>query len=199
VRRRDGFTLMEVLVGLVVASLALAAGFGALVFVGDRSRHAEQAAVAALEAGAVRALLADWLGGARLIFGDYRFFGQDGETLGQGSDELILPTTARTPLHEPMAVARLYIDEDPETPERGLVAELSVRLTDEPRRLELVPQAGRLRLRYLMLTAEGTEWVDAWVANRLPEAIELSLEPAPGDSLPPLLRLPLRVALETLR
>jgi prepilin-type N-terminal cleavage/methylation domain-containing protein len=198
-RARGGFTLMEVLVGLVVASLALAAGFGALGLAADRSRHAEQATVAALEGAAARALLSDWLGGARLLFGDFRFFGQDGLELGQQNDELIWPTTARTPLDQPTTVVRLYIDDNPETPERGLVAELSVSLVEEPRRIELVPEAGRLELRYLMLTADGSAWVDGWTADRLPQAIELRLEPVAGDSLPPLLRLPLRVALETLR
>src|SRR5690606_24269629 len=64
-RARGGFTLMEVLVALVVSSIALAAGFATLSFVGDRSRAAEITTLEALEGAAGRRLLIEWLAGAR--------------------------------------------------------------------------------------------------------------------------------------
>jgi hypothetical protein len=97
-------------------------------------------------------------------------------------------------------VVRLFIDLDDSTPVRGLVAELTELPTDEPRIVELVPEAGSLTLRYL-LPIEGTvgEWIDGWISNRLPQAIQLVLGPNQHDSLPPLLRYPLLVPLEATR
>lgn len=200
-----GFTLMEVLVGLIIASIALSAGFATLTFVGDRARAAEAATLTALEGATTRALLVDWLLGARARSsnGAGSFQGHDGEAEGLDTDELIFPTTAGTPLQVPNTLVRLYIDEEDETPERGLVAEMIERLQDEPRRFELVPSASRLILRYLpdMGGAPGIEWVDGWIMTqtRLPRAVEIVLEPAPGDSLPLLLRYPIRVTMGTLQ
>jgi prepilin-type N-terminal cleavage/methylation domain-containing protein len=200
--RRGGFTLVEVLVGLTVSALALAAAFTALAFVGDRSRAAETAAVAALEGAVAREMLVEWLAGARLRASNQagEFQGLDAEENGLESDELFLPTTARTPLHARNTVVRLFIDADEETPERGLVAELIERVQDEPLRVELVPQAARLDLAFRPDVPEAMEWVPSWIGQGgLPRAVELSLTAAPGDSLPPLLRYPIRVALGTLR
>jgi prepilin-type N-terminal cleavage/methylation domain-containing protein len=197
--RRGGFTLVEVIVGMAVAALAIAAGFGALAAVGDRARHAEDANVAALEGAAVRALLSDWLENSRLAHANERFQGIGAATSESGLDELIFPTTASTPLHEPTTLVRLYIDSDPETPERGLVAELSTGFDEERRRFELVPGAGTLALRYLPVVDAPHEWQEEWLLGTRPAGVELVLQAAPGDTLPALLRLPLRVALETIR
>jgi prepilin-type N-terminal cleavage/methylation domain-containing protein len=201
-RTRCGFTLVEVLVGLTVAALALTAGFTALAFVNDRSAEAEQASVAALEGSAPREMLASWLSGARLQAANRAgvFDGIDGDDQGKDSDELTFPTTARTPLGVRNSVVRLFIDDDDETPERGLVAELRERLQDEVRRVELVPQAATLQIRYLPNVPNAVEWQDNWQSQgQLPRAIELTLTPVAGDSLPLMLRLPLRVTLMTLQ
>lgn len=200
--KRDGFTLVEVIVGLTVAALALTAGFTALAFVDDRAKHAEAVTVAALADAAARQLLVDWLAGARLRAPNRgeQFQGLDAEEHGVESDELIFPTTASTPLQAPQTVVRLYIDRDEETPERGLVAELTEREIDEPRRIELVPSAGAMELRFLPDLEGQVEWVPGWLGiDQLPRAVELVLHPARGDTLPRSLRYPLRVPLGTLR
>lgn len=199
---RGGFTLVELLVGLTVSALALTAGFTALAFVGERSRHADQAAAAALEGAAARGTLVDWLAGARLRGAgrQERFQGLDAEEHGVPSDELTFPTTARTPLQVAETLVRLYIDADLDTPEQGLVAELSERMTDEPRRVQLLPRVSRLEVRYLPDVEEATEWLPSWLnGNQLPRAVELTLGVEPPDTLPPLLRFPIRVPLGTLR
>jgi prepilin-type N-terminal cleavage/methylation domain-containing protein len=200
VSARSGFTLVEVIVGLTVASLALLAGMGALGFVADRSRHAEDAMLVTVGGATQRALLVDWLTGAR-----YRaptgeqFEGLPDDRGGELMDVLMFPTTARTPIDAPMSVVILFVDVDPATPERGLVAELTGIVTAEPRRLELVPQAARMRIRYLPDGA-GAQWETSWVSRTaLPRLVELSLEPAAGDSLPLLLRYPIRVSLAGVR
>jgi len=201
-RPRAGFTLVEVLVGMTVAALALGAAFAALSFVGDRSRDAEASARSALEGAVAREMLVDWLSGAlyRASNRAGEFQGLDADENGLENDELYLPTTAMTPLHASTTVVRLFIDVNDTTPEVGLVAELTERVQDEPMRVELVPQAAHMELAFLPDVPDAEEWLPSWIGQGgLPRAVELRLIAAPGDSLPPLLRLPIRVAMGVLR
>lgn len=197
-----GFTLMEVLIGLTVAALALTAGFATLGFLSDSDEPVDVASALALRGATTRNLLTEWLAEARFQAGrrGETFQGLDGEVYGTPADELIFPTTASTPLGVGTTVVHLYIDDDDATPERGLVAGLTELATDQPRIVELVPEAGSMELRFL-LRVEGTvgEWVDGWISNQLPGAIQLALGPTRYDTLPPLLRLPLLVPLEAIR
>ena len=197
-----GFTLMEVLIGLTVAALALTAGFATLGFMSDTDEPVDVASALALRGATSRNLLTEWLAEARYQVGrrGMSFQGLDDETYGAETDEIIFPTTASTPLGVGTTVVRLFIDLDTSTPVQGLVAELTELPSDEPRMVELVPEAGSLTLRYL-LPIEGTvgEWVDGWISNRLPQAIELVLAPNRYDTLPPLLSYPLLVPLEASR
>ena len=197
-----GFTLMEVLIGLTVAALALTAGFATLGFLTDTNEPVDVASALALRGATTRNLLTEWLGEANFQAGrrGVTFQGLDDEVYGTQTDEIIFPTKASTPLGVGLTVVRLFVDDDNDTPERGLVAELTELPTDEPRLIELIPEVGSLEIRYL-LPIEGTtgEWVDGWISNRLPRAIELLLGPTRYDTLPPLLRYPLLVPLETER
>ena len=60
-------------------------------------------------------------------------------------------------------VVRLFIDEDTSTPEQGLVADLTELIADEPRMVELVPEAGSLDIRYLLAIGGYHRRVDAQV------------------------------------
>lgn len=197
-RSRPGFTLLEVLVGLAVASLVLLSGMAALGTVRGYASRAETAADDAVAGASQRALLVNWLTGAR-----YRaptgeqFEGMQQDLDGIMQDLLFFPTTARTPIDGPYTTVGLYIDVDPETPERGLVAEMTgSRLGEEARRFEIVPEAAAMDIRYLTSSDDGfTEWVDLWQGrNGLPRVIEITLSAAAGDSLPLLLRYPIRAA-----
>jgi prepilin-type N-terminal cleavage/methylation domain-containing protein len=195
--RRAGFTLLELLVGLTVASLALSAGFATLAFVRDRGERAEVESRVAVGGATQRALLMDWLAAARFRApAGEQFQGDDVVENGDTLDTLRFPTTAATPLEGAVTVVGLSIDTDPETPEQGLVAEMTgVVLGAEGRRMELVPQAIGLNIRYLPNVAGEVEWTDGWNGrNELPRAVEITIKPVPGDTLPALLRLPLRVA-----
>jgi prepilin-type N-terminal cleavage/methylation domain-containing protein len=198
VAARAGFTLLEVLVGLTVASIALTAGVLALAAVQDRSVHAEGASMDAVSGATQRGLIVEWLAGARLraVTGE-RFEGMQNDEGGELIHQLVLPTTARTPLGVTSSVIGLFIDYDPETPERGLVAEMTgASFGEMARRMELVPEAGELHIRYLTDVDGIAVWSDTWSGrNRLPRLIEITLEPAPGAVLPLLLQFPIRVAL----
>jgi len=193
---RSGFTLVEVIVSLTVASLALTAGFATLAFVQDRTDAAEAASRVAIAGAAQRATLIEWLESARADAPTGEDFnGAEDEDPGVEKDLLLMPTTARTPLGHGTSVVGLYIDEDPETPERGLVAELTgSTLGAEPRRMELAPEAVSMRIRYLPDAEDAVDWVDTWSSGTLPRGVEITLGAAPGDSLPFMLRHPIRVA-----
>ena len=197
-----GFTLMEVLIGLTVAAMALTAGFATLGFMADTDEPVDRASALALRGATTRNLLTEWLSEARARQGrrGQAFEGWDSDDYGNPTDSIVFPTTASTPLGVATTVVRLYIDEDTSTPEQGLVAALTELMADEPRIVELVPEAGSLEIRYLMhLEGSIGEWMPSWLSGSLPKAIELTLGPNRTDSLPPLLRYPLLVSVETER
>lgn len=226
--RRGGFTLIEVIVAVAVASLSLLAGLAALSFARERTRAADEALAATLEAAAARDLLIEWLSGA--VQNMPSLGGEQFEGIGPGVDGdpnavLILPTRAPTPLGTPHTLVRLYIDQDPTTPERGLVAELSeglasvlddgaadagvapgamrrsagsggVLLGSVARRVEIAPGATGLMIQYLPRVQEATEWLQEWPpSSNLPRAIVLYIYGDSPDAVPPLLRHPIRVRL----
>jgi hypothetical protein len=185
-----------------VGGIVLMAGLAALTTVQDRSEQARAVAAGALEVAAVRATLIEWLSTAELSAQELgvSFSGQDAEEQDLDWDELTFPTRARTPLRTPLTAVRLYIDSDPETPESGLVAELVGRIGGEPSRLELVPQAVGLLIRYLPDIDGPVEWAESWVNQvQLPRAVELTIVEDPEAPLPPLLKMPIRVAPAMLR
>jgi len=195
----SGFTLVEVIVGLAVGGVVLLAGFTALATVQDRSVHAQDATMGVLEGATARATLIEWLATAVPTAagppgaGRIRIEGLDAREMGLPSDELTFPTQGSTTLRIPVTVVRLFIDSDPETPERGLVAELSGRL-GESATVELVPRATGLLIRYLPMGDGAVQWTESWVGQtQLPRAVELTLLEDPSAPLPPLLRLPVRV------
>lgn len=226
--RRGGFTLLEVIVAVAVASLTLTAGLAALSFARERTRAADEALSATLEAAAARDLLIEWLSGAMGSMsgpGGERFQGLAPGMNGDPNAVLILPTQAQTPLGIPHTLVRLYIDHDPNTPERGLVAELSeglasvldngsadagvapgvvrrsagssgVMLGSVAQRMEIAPGATGLTIHYLPQVQGATEWQLEWAPNgSLPRAIVLYIHGDSPDAVPPLLRHPIRVQL----
>jgi prepilin-type N-terminal cleavage/methylation domain-containing protein len=200
-KTRAGFTLIELLVCMTVAALPLAARFGALGALHDRSTAAEASDVAAIAGATQRQLLMEWVSAARMTATTGEpFDGQDDEVQGVPRDALLMPTTARTPLEGLTTVMGLYIDDDPDTPERGLVAEMTgIQVGEDVRRFEIAPQANGLQIRYLPNVPQP-EWIDGWQGqNSLPRGVEITLTPARGDTLPPLLRIPIRVALGALQ
>ncbi len=199
---RLGMTLIELLVGLVVAGAAIAGGYGALAAVLDQRDRAETAVAGTVRAAAQRRTLTAWLAGARLIVEDpgIQFRGLDGYFDDQADDELSFLTTARTPASEGETIVRLYLDRDSLTAERGLVAELSAVGSLPVERVEIESAAGGLELRYLTSMLGQAEWLPSWISSTvLPLAIELTLFPEAGDSLPTPLRLPVRVPVGTAR
>ena len=196
-RRRSGLTLIELLVAITVTGMALSAGYGALSWMTSARQHAEQATDAVWRAAAVRRTITTWLAGATLAVSpdvaDFR--GVDGEREHVDDDAITFRTNATTPLGTAETVVTLVIDHDDATPETGLIA-----LLEEPhgaRRATIVlePHAVALDAQYLSGVSGATRWSTSWISTSvLPRGIELTVSAARGDSLPPLLRVPLVVS-----
>lgn len=199
VRGRQGMTLVELVVGLAVAGMALAAGGAALHSLADHRRRALDAAASVEHAAAVRRRVVEWVAAARLSpdANGPEFRGVAGLRPRGADDELAFVTRTDAAPVQGLVAVRLYVDRDSATPERGLVAELREwRAAGPTRRLELVPAATGMRARYLSAVSEEPVWLPSWISSSiLPRAVELRVEAASPDSVPPLLRLPILVSL----
>lgn len=192
-------TLVELMVGLAVAGMALAAGVAAVRSVADYRVRAAQVTARVEHEAAVRRRLVEWLAGARLSPGEGgpEFRGISGVRAGGGDDELTFVTRTEAAPVQGFAQVRLYVDRDPATPQRGLVAAVTEwRGTGPEQRLELVPAATGLRARYLSALSAQPVWLASWISSSiLPRAVELRVEAPAADSVPPLLRVPVLVSL----
>ena len=201
-RERAGFTLIEVVVGLAVGGIVMLIGFGALGAVQDRADHVASSGDRAVEGAAARAAIIDWLSSAQLQSSELSigFAGSDAREMGLPADEITFPTRAETPRRAPITGVRLFIDLDPLTRERGLVAEFTGMLGETPSPMELAPEATSLFIRYLPVSDTEIAWQESWTAQgELPRAIEITLTDTPSEPLPPLLKMPIRVPLASLQ
>ena len=198
---RSGMTLVELLVGLTVSSLAMTIGFGSLAMVRSTGDRATTALDISIREDAVRDILTKWLDGARLLpEGSAEFRGIDGEVEGWGASEVIFLTTTPTRVHGRETLVRLFIDRNENTPEQGLVAELRDWRRTRVQRLQLAVGATGLRARFLSGVPGDDTWFPSWISTTvLPRGIELRLETRSPDALPALLQRPLRLRIGTRR
>jgi prepilin-type N-terminal cleavage/methylation domain-containing protein len=206
IRRRAGFTLIEVLVALVVSSVVAAAGYGVLAGAADGRAAIAREREAKLPGPAARGALDGWLRGAALWDGSGAFRGRDRRMGPLALDELSFTVEDGGALYPGRRRITLWIERDPTRPRHGLLAEVApadrggaVR-TDT---LSIAPAAAGLNVRYRTVVRMRDAWLDGWDSDGLlPEAVEVTVLPAPrraddaaGDGLPDVLRLPLTVAL----
>jgi prepilin-type N-terminal cleavage/methylation domain-containing protein len=193
---RRGMTLLELVVALTVSGAAMAAGYGAFAQMVDQRERMRAATDAVNQAATVRRDVSAWLAGAKIGLGGDgpEFRGLDGVAGDLPDDEITFMTDAATPLGDVTAVVRLYVDRDPATPEIGLVAELTEFRGSATTRIELVPNATGLDVQYVSAILGGDRWMPSWISRTvLPRGVQLRLSTTPGDSLPPLLQLPITV------
>jgi prepilin-type N-terminal cleavage/methylation domain-containing protein len=190
-RRRTGMTLIELVVGLVITGMVTAAGYGAFASIVDHRDAVRRATVEVERAAALRETLVGWFRGGQVLVqrGGAPRFGSGGG--GAVPDEVIVSTTAPGPADAPTTLLRLFVDDDPDTPERGLTVQFQPSVQDSLQTRELEPRVTGLRIEYL--DARTRRWIPASeVATIQPRAIRLALSGESGaDSLPALLRLPL--------
>ncbi|HEU4631962.1 MAG TPA: hypothetical protein VFS08_19590, partial [Gemmatimonadaceae bacterium] len=184
-------TLIELTVGLVVTGMVLAAGYGAFSSIVDHRTAVRRATLAGERAAALRETLDGWLAaGDVLVQRGGRPRAGGGIDSSAVADEIILRTTAPAFGDTPSTIIRLYVDDDPDTPARGLVAQYQVDIRDTLRMVELDSAVGGMRVEYLDRTTG--RWVPSdEVATIQPRAIRVALLATAPDTLPALLRLPI--------
>lgn len=186
-------TLMEVVVALAIAGVALAAGATSLGFLADQQRNPGIRAIAA--ASAARTTLRAWTSQARMTTaGDAEFRGVPaGHTLGGTRAMLMTPPTPSLQLGgaadtnvtdgeltfvtaAPTDVAttgtwvHLFVERD-SAGAHGLVAELlPFRGRGTPVRVAIAPSATGLGIRYLGSLAGRRVWQSSWISTSVPPA-----------------------------
>ena len=118
--------------------------------------------------------------------------GADGVTpaAASGGDELTFTTTAPNPTNAPNARMRLFIDEDEQTPETGLTLEYQVNQQSPLLRRQLDSTIVGITVEYL--NQQNNQWVTAANATGIrAKAVRLTMLPADGVTVPPLMSLPM--------
>ena len=190
---------------LLVAGLVLGSAYGVAGAVADARTRAVAERREALPGPAARAALDGWLRSAAILEGAGPFVGLD-RGGAPPQDAVSFTVEDGGALHPGPRRIRLWVDRSAAAPRRGLLAEVApLRATDDDPVDTLVVSAAAagLRARYRTTVNDRTVWLDAWrSATLLPEAVELTVVPAPeaaadpnAGGLPRVLRLPLLVPL----
>jgi prepilin-type N-terminal cleavage/methylation domain-containing protein len=194
-----GFTLIEVLLAIILSAVMAAAVFGTLAAGRDAARRGE--ILGELDQVARQA--------TELVAADIRLAVKPSETYDTGfvgtlsgddtaardtldfitSNSLPDPAAmgaveaedAERPRRIDLARILWSIDEDPTTPERGLVraeqtllTTTSVQQNEDVDKVEVAPEAVSLRFRYLLGSSWSTSW-DSRQINALPQAVEITV------------------------
>lgn len=191
---------MELIVALTITGMAVSAGYAALAQVTDRQGDLERASNEVHESASVRSTLVDWLDGARIdpVRQGPSFRGLDSRRDGLPDDALTFLTGAPTPLDVARTSITLRIARDSAGAAQGLTALLRDWDGIATRQLMLVPGATSLDIRFLSGIIGEPGWLPSWItATLLPAAVEIQLGAAIGDSLAPMLRVPILVPIVT--
>ncbi len=179
----------------------MVAGIGSAAFelLIDRRAQVRAATEEVARAAALRAMLRDWITTGEVLPqaggppGRGGTTGAGTATTSGASDALVLVTPALTPARSPMTLMRLFIDDDPTTPERGLTMQYLTSLNDTLTTRELEPQVAGLRVEYL--DQRTNRWYPGSEAATIqPIAVRLTLQGTADAPLPALLELPLVAA-----
>ena len=201
-RARIGMTLIELVVALTITGLAVGSGYSAYATLADRRIVADRQADDIARTSAIRSTLASWIAGSRLTIeqDDIVFRDVDGTRRSLGvavpDDDLTFFTSARTPVGNHGTVVHLFVDHD-SSGDRGLIAELSEWSGGRHTRIQIDSAVASLDVSILSSVLGAESWLPSWVsATILPAGVRITLRARAGDSLPPLLRLPITVSLE---
>ena len=211
-RARSGMTLMELVIGITITGLMAAVGAGAFSSIIDHRRIIRESTLQTERAAALRDMLRTWIvsgqvmvqqgGGPRGLLrpaigvtnprlAAAGSMNAAAVSAAQASgDELTFTTTAINPSMLSNVRIRLYIDADANTPETGLTMEYQPNTQTPLVRRGLDQSIGALKVEYL--DRRTGRWFKASEAATIQSrAVRLTLLPAEGDTLPPLLQVPM--------
>ena len=162
--RRNGTTVLELVVALVVTAAVAGIGAGAFQQIIDRRRDVLEATRETERAAALRALLRDWItaGEIETPAVTQQFAPDDATAIG---DALYFTTTALTPARVADARYRLYVDNDDRTDERGLTLAYRTSPNASWQRRQLDASIEALHVEYL--DQASRRWVAAEAAESI--------------------------------
>ena len=215
IRSRDGMTLLELVIALVITGLMAAVGFSAFGGIIDNQRRVEQASVTTERAATLRETIHTWLESGTVTVqqgGLPRGMGRSGSSLRTVSasgtaavqsvtpavvtgDVLSFTTQAPNPANAPQAMMKLFVDDDPTTPEVGLTVEYQASAQSPLLRRQLEGSIDTLVIEYL--DDRTNRWYPAVdVATIRPKAVRITMHAPAWSEFTGLLAMPmvLRVA-----
>jgi hypothetical protein len=213
IRARRAMTLMELVIGLAITGMMAAAGAGAFESIIAHRQMIHDASVSTERAAALRDLIHVWIAAGTIQIP--RGGGPRGLTRGLGTvtttrgaansgmnstavsaaqasgDELSFTTSALNPSLVGSVRIRLYIDADNNTPERGLTMEYQPNLQQPIARRMLDSTIDTLKVEFL--DSRTNRWLASSEAATItnPVAVRVTLLPGAGDTVPPILSLPM--------
>jgi prepilin-type N-terminal cleavage/methylation domain-containing protein len=211
-RSRAGMTLVELMIGLVITTLVVTAGYAAFATIIDRRAEAQRVVTTVGRAAAIRRALVAWLqdGQPQISSGGVP---RNGLQLGgeDANGELRFVTTASTPFATDSTTVFLFINTSDTLPQHGLVAQFTRNGGVDSLRVQIDSAITGLRVDYLTESGTGTAVERLWVtademagtsSNRrvggggantgaIPIAIRLTLSANDSTQLQPLLRVPI--------
>lgn len=207
-RRRRGTTLLELVVALAVTGVVALVGAQTFETLIDRREQVVHASEATERESARRALVREWvlngiidppivMAALRRAIANQAARSRTplgvNQRLAQSvTDEFIVTTSAATPLGHRDVQVRLYIDVDPDTPERGLSAEYRAFAFAPAVRQELDADVDTLRVEWLDATTRRWRPASQVLTARV-QAVRLAFGDTPGA--PRLRTLPLTFVL----
>ncbi len=212
IRATRGMMLLELVIALVITGLMAAVGYAAFGGIIDHHRRIEEASITTERASALRETIHGWLEAGTVTVqqgGMPQGLARGGRSLQTVSasgtaavqsvspavvtgDVLSFTTQADNPANAPNAIMKLFVDDDPTTPEVGLTVEYQASQQSPLLRRELEPSIDSLVIEYL--DSRTSRWYPAKdVATISPKAVRLHLHAYQGATFAPLLSMPMQL------
>jgi prepilin-type N-terminal cleavage/methylation domain-containing protein len=210
IRSRSGMTLLELVIALVITGLMAGVGYSAFSGIIDNQQRVEQASVTTERAATLRETIHTWLESGTVTVqqgGLPRGFGRSGATLRTVSasgtaavqsvtpavvtgDVLSFTTQAPNPANAPQATMKLFVDDDPTTPEVGLTVEYQASAQSPLLRRQLEASIDTMVIEYL--DDRTNRWYPAVDAATIrPKAVRITLHAPTWSEFAGLLSMPM--------
>lgn len=192
-RKRHGMTLVELMVGITIATLAVAAGYAAFSSIIDHNRRVNEETDEVMRASSIRQTLVRWISGSQVSIVDNVPSNDMSMGFNASNDNVLFATSALTQLSGTRTRINLFIDDDPSTPESGLTARIKAWVGDDSVSMQIDSTITQFTVDFLTRVDNGRKWVPSREAQDFnPIAVRLTFGSNSGV-LHPLLSVPLVV------